>query len=125
MNRTKVERQRSGEDRVTAQEIDLDLHGVTEPAEDIDVVPTLFVVTAGRVVVDADLVVNIFVEVGVKLGLKDVLQHAELRDFLGLEGLGSSRTSPSRLPRMLVEYQPATPNMRVLKAGARTVLMKV
>jgi hypothetical protein len=33
-------------------------------------------------------VIDVLVEVGVKLGLEDVLQHAELRLFLGLEGLG-------------------------------------
>src|ERR1700746_2818348 len=38
---------------------------------------------------------------------------------------GSSSTSPSRLPRMLVEYQPSRPSMRALKAGARTVLIRV
>src|SRR5271170_3779039 len=48
-----------------------------------------------------------------------------LDSSLVLKDSGSSRTSPSRLPRMLVEYHPETPSMRVLKAGARTVLMKV
>ncbi len=38
---------------------------------------------------------------------------------------GSSRTSPSRLPRMLVEYQPDSPSIRVRSIGARTVLMSV
>src|ERR1700757_1875019 len=44
---------------------------------------------------------------------------------LVLKDSGSSRTSPSRFPRMLVEYQPETPSMRDLKAGASTVFMKV
>ena len=44
---------------------------------------------------------------------------------LVLKDSGSSSTSPSRLPRMLVEYQPDTPSRRALKAGARTVFMKV
>src|SRR3954452_19835950 len=48
-----------------------------------------------------------------------------LDSSLVLNDSGSSRTSPSRLPRMLVEYQPETPRRRALKAGARTVFMKV
>ena len=38
---------------------------------------------------------------------------------------GSSSTSPSRLPRMLVENQPLRPIMRALKPGARMVLINV
>src|SRR5256886_11117751 len=39
---------------------------------------------------------------------------------LVLNDSGSSSTSPSRLPRMLVEYQPARPSIRALNAGARS-----
>src|SRR5215469_10638334 len=52
-------------------------------------------------------------------------REPSLDSSLVLKDSGSSRTSPSRLPRMLVEYQPDTPSMRDLKAGARTVFMKV
>ena len=38
---------------------------------------------------------------------------------------GSSSTSPSRLPRMLVEYQPRRPSMRALRPGAMTVFISV
>src|SRR5437763_17080752 len=38
---------------------------------------------------------------------------------------GSSRTSPSRLPRRLVEYQPRMPSIRDLKPGARIVFINV
>src|SRR3954469_23789280 len=48
-----------------------------------------------------------------------------LDSSLVLKDSGSSRTSPSRLPRMLVEYHPETPRRRALNAGARTVFMKV
>src|SRR3569833_1020578 len=48
-----------------------------------------------------------------------------LDSSLVLKDSGSSRTSPSRLPRMFVEYQPETPRRRALKAGARSVFMKV
>src|SRR5687768_13490787 len=42
-----------------------------------------------------------------------------------LNEAGSSSTSPSRLPRMLVEYQPARPSMRALSPGAMTVFIHV
>ena len=42
----------------------------------------------GRVVVDADLVIDVAVELRVELGLQDVFQHAELGLFLGLERFG-------------------------------------
>src|SRR5207247_515011 len=38
---------------------------------------------------------------------------------LVLNDSGSSSTSPSRLPRMLVEYHPASPSIRALNAGRR------
>src|ERR1700735_3652122 len=59
-----VKREGRGEDGVAAEEIYLDLHGVTEPTEDIDIVPALFVITTWRVIVNADLVVDVLVEVG-------------------------------------------------------------
>src|SRR6266581_2849917 len=42
-----------------------------------------------------------------------------------LNDSGSSSTSPSRLPRMLVEYHPASPSIRALNAGASTVFIIV
>src|ERR671927_526629 len=44
---------------------------------------------------------------------------------LVLNDAGSSSTSPSRLPRMFVEYQPARPSMRALSPGAMTVFIHV
>ena len=52
-----VEAQRCCKDRVAAEEVDLDLHGVAHPAEDVDVIPTFLVVVARGIVVDAHLVV--------------------------------------------------------------------
>ena len=82
-----VERERSGEDGVAAKKVDLELHGVSQPAEDIDVVPAFLVVAAGRVVVDANLVVQVLVEVRVEFRLQNDVEHAELGFFLGFEGL--------------------------------------
>src|SRR5258708_23792642 len=70
-----IEHDRRGEDGIAAQEIHLDLHGIAEPTEDINVVPTLFVVTTWRIIVNADLVIKILVELRIELGLQDVLQH--------------------------------------------------
>src|SRR5438045_4788185 len=42
-----------------------------------------------------------------------------------LNEAGSSSTSPSRLPRMFVEYHPARPSMRALSPGAMTVFIQV
>src|SRR5271163_2683944 len=83
-----VKRDRRCEDRVAAEEIHLDLHRIAKPAKDIDVVPALFIITARRIIVNPNLVVNILVQVGVKLRLQDEVQHPQLRLFLGLERLG-------------------------------------
>ena len=58
-----VEAEGSCEDRVAAEEVDLDLHGVAHPAEDVEVVPAFLVVVARGIVVDADLVVGAVVVV--------------------------------------------------------------
>ena len=50
---------RRGQDAVAAEEIDLDLHGIAQPAENIDIVPAFFVVPTGRIIVDADFVIEI------------------------------------------------------------------
>ena len=62
--------------------------GIAEPSEDVDVVPAFLVVAARRVVVDADLVEDVLVEVGIELGLEDVLERAELGLLFGLERFG-------------------------------------
>ena len=75
---TEVETDGSGQDRVPAEEVDLDLHGIAKPAEDVDIVPRLLVVVARRVVVDAHLVVVVGVEVGLILRFQDGFQGREL-----------------------------------------------
>src|SRR5690242_18354741 len=73
-----IQDQRCRQNRIAAQEVDLDLHGVAQPTENVDIVPPLLGVTAGRVVFDADLVVKIPVEIGIQLALQDVLQRGRL-----------------------------------------------
>ena len=83
-----VERNGRGQDRVTTQEVDLNLHGITHPSEDVDVVPRFLVVLSGRIVVDAHLVVNIAIQVGEFLRLEDVVDNRQLADLLRLEVFG-------------------------------------
>ena len=56
---------------------------------------------------------------------KIVSSTPSLETSFDLKESGSSSTSPSRLPRMLVEYQPSTPNSRALSPGAMTVFIHV
>ena len=78
MKQREVENERRGQDRIAAEEIDLDLHLVAEPAKDVDVVPAFFVVAARRVIVDAHDVREIFVEIGINFGLQNVFEHRQL-----------------------------------------------
>src|SRR5581483_4024811 len=73
------------QDGIAAQEIDFDLHGITQPSEDVDIVPTLFVITTRRIIVNANLMGEIAIQVGVKIGLKNVLQNGQFRFFFRLE----------------------------------------
>jgi hypothetical protein len=76
---------RRGENGITAQKVDLDLHRIPHPPHDVDVIPAFLVVPAWRVVVDPNDVRKVLVEVGIQFGLKDGVQHTQLRLFLGLE----------------------------------------
>src|SRR6266850_2804787 len=51
-----------GKNGVAAEKIHLDLHWVVELAENVDVIPAFFVVAAGRVVVDAYLMMHLAVK---------------------------------------------------------------
>src|SRR5437762_12015549 len=55
------------QDGIAAEEVNLDLHRIAEPAEDIDVVPTFFVVAARRIVINPDFVEDLAVELGIHL----------------------------------------------------------
>src|SRR6185503_8240754 len=63
-------------------------HLVIQPAENVDVVPAFLVVASRRIVIDADDVTKIFVELGVEIRLKDVIKNGFLALFLRLERLG-------------------------------------
>ena len=83
----RVEHDRRRQNAVAAQEVDLQLHRVAEPSDQIDVVPALFVVTARGVVIDPHHVAQVFVELRVELWLKDVVERRLLAFFLRLERL--------------------------------------
>ncbi len=85
--KSEVKNKGRGKNRIAAEEVDLYLHWVAEPAKDVDVIPSLFVVAAGWVVVDPHLVIGVSIEFGIELGLENVLKDAELRLLLGLEAL--------------------------------------
>src|SRR5882757_10068579 len=83
-----IEHDGRSENRITTQEVDFELHRISEPTEDIDVVPTFLRVAARRVILDTYFVEDVLVERGVELGLQDDVESAELRYLLRLEGLG-------------------------------------
>jgi len=66
-----VEAQRSSEDRVAAEEVDFDLHGVPIQPKMSDVIPTFLVVVARGIVVDAHFVEVVGVEVGLLFSHED------------------------------------------------------
>src|SRR5436190_6112048 len=97
------------QDRVPTEKIHLDLHRVSEPPEDIDVVPALFVVTARRVVINANLVIDLAVQRRVHLRLQDVLEHAQLGFFFRLERVRVVQYLPVTVPEDVGRVPPAQP----------------
>src|SRR5262249_12461009 len=85
---SEIEHYRSGQDRIAAEKIDLDLHRITELTKDVYIVPALFVVAARRIVVYPHQMREIAVEFGIHFGLKDIFEHRQLRLFFGLERFG-------------------------------------
>ena len=85
MNSTKSRHQGRGQNRIPAEEVDLDLHRIAEPSEDVDVVPALLGVAARRIVIDPHRVIQILVQLRIELRLQDLVEHAQLGLFLALE----------------------------------------
>jgi hypothetical protein len=59
--KNQVERKRRSKDRIATEEVNLELHGISQPAEDVDIVPTLFVITTRRVIVVPKFVLEVLV----------------------------------------------------------------
>src|SRR4029453_17646016 len=70
-----IQHDRGREDAVAAQEVHLQLHRISKPTEDVNVVPPLFVFAARRVVIDADDVTQLLVQVRVEIRLKNIVQY--------------------------------------------------
>src|ERR1700722_5776135 len=60
-----IQGNRRSQNGTPGQEIALVLHRIAEPTEDVDVVPTLFVITSWRIIVNPHLVIDILVKAGV------------------------------------------------------------
>src|SRR5215469_15220149 len=67
----KVEHDGCGQDRVAAEEVDFDLHGIAEPSKNVDVVPAFFIIATRRVVVNPNSVEDVSIQLRVKFGLQD------------------------------------------------------
>ena len=70
---------------VAAEEVHLDLHRIAHPTEEVDVVPCLLIVLAGRIVVDAHLVIDVLIKIGLLVGVKDTFDDGELAHLLRFE----------------------------------------
>src|SRR5258708_2530012 len=75
--KSQIQNNGRSQDRITAEEVNLDLHLVAEPTKNIDVVPAFFVIAARRIVVDAHNVRKILVELWIDVRLQDVFEHRE------------------------------------------------
>src|SRR6185437_8737922 len=73
------------QDTIPAKEIDLDLHGITKPAKDVDVIPGFLVITMRRIIIDPDLMIKIAIQFGAEIGAEDVLEHTQFRHLFGTE----------------------------------------
>src|SRR5437016_5232069 len=70
-----IENDRRSKNAVAAQEVDLDLHGVTQPSVNVDVIPSFLIIAPRRIVVDPHFVREILVQVRVQFGLQNLIQH--------------------------------------------------
>ena len=80
-----VETERSCKDRVAAEEVDLDLHGIAHPTEDVDVVPAFLVVVARGIIIYSYLVEIILVKVGLFFRHEDTFESRKFTYLLGTE----------------------------------------
>src|SRR5439155_21937432 len=82
-----VEDEWSRQDTIAAQEIHLDLHGIIEPAKNIDVIPAFLIIPTWFVVMDVHLVLVLAVEILVQFRLQNVFEHRQFAALLGAEGV--------------------------------------
>ena len=63
------------------------MHRIAEPAEDVEVVPSLLVVATRRIIVDADFVVKVFIQFRIEFRLENVFEHGKFALLFGPERL--------------------------------------
>src|SRR5262245_57939888 len=63
-----------GEDAISAEKVNLNLHWVAKPTIDINVVPTFLVVATGRVIMDPDFVRKLLIKVGIEVWLENLIE---------------------------------------------------
>ena len=56
-----------------AQEVQLDLHRVIEPAKNVDIIPAFFIIPTRFIVMDMDLVLIVSVEFWVQFWLENMI----------------------------------------------------
>lgn len=59
----KVQAQRSSKNRITAKEINLNLHWIPHPSEDINIIPTFFIIITRRIVIDTYFMIVVCIQV--------------------------------------------------------------
>jgi hypothetical protein len=59
---------------------------LTQPTDNVDVIPPFLFISPWRVILDSDLVIILAIESGVNLWLQDGFQHATLGDLLAPKG---------------------------------------
>ena len=109
-----------GEDRVLAEEVQLELHALTEEALEVDAVPShLLSIAAGRVIHDRLMCDGSPDPRG--RGSRGSVEQDCFDSTFVLQAAGSESVLPSELPRMLPLNQPRTRSERSRRPGARTV----
>jgi len=56
-----IESNRSSKYGITAKEVDLNLHGITQPTKYVNIVPALFIIFTRWVIIDANFVIVVLV----------------------------------------------------------------
>src|SRR5262249_39679157 len=84
---------------ITAEEIHLDLHGIIEPAKEVDVIPPFLVIAAWFVVMDVHLVLVLAIEILIEIWLQNIVEYRQLTALLGTEGVRIVQDIPIAVPQ--------------------------
>jgi hypothetical protein len=64
--------------RIAAKEIDLDLHGIVQPTENVNIVLAFLIIAVRGIIIDADLMIQFTIQIGVQVGPQNIFQHTQL-----------------------------------------------